>query len=1386
MTDNASDAVEGFIAKWADVKASELSTSQSFLADLCRLLDVATPHPTAEQDYMFERPITFRHGDGSTSPGRIDLYRRGAFVLESKKLKADSRNKGFDEAMLRARSQAENYARALPASEGRPPFVVVVDVGHRIELYSEFSRSGATYTPYPDPRSHRIALADLRRDAIRDRLRRVWSDPLSLDPSRESARVTRDIAARLANLARSLEQAGHDPEVVAQFLMRCLFTMFAEDVCLLPHDSFRNLLQTHAEQPDIAMRMLAQLWRDMDSGGFSAAIASNVLHFNGKLFKQPGTLPLDSAQLALLINAARADWQHVEPAIFGTLLERALEPSERHKLGAHYTPRAYVERLVLPTVMEPLRAQWGDAQAAALTLAAEDKHDQAVAELRRFHHHLCNVRVLDPACGSGNFLYVTLEHLKRLEGEVLNALDELGFRQTDLAIGGERADAMAGETVDPHQLLGIELNPRAAAIAEVVLWIGYLQWHFRTRGDARPPQPVIRDFRNIECRDAVLACERIEYVRDEHGVPVTRWDGITTKASPVTGEPVPDDSARVPIERYVNPRKAAWPQADYVVGNPPFLGKGEKLRFALGDGYVEALRSAWPEVPESADFVMYWWHSAAQLTQTGALQRFGFITTNSIRQTFNRRVIEAALQPTPRAVEPLTPRERGRGEGSGRAKDSAPRAPSSGAARHLLPAGEGKAQPLSLLFAIPDHPWVDASDGAAVRIAMTVAGRGAASPPGRLSTVESESEGDNDETLVVLREQHGVIHADLRVGAAVARAGALRSNGGITSMGVMLAGSGFIVDRARAIELGLRGDSAAAVPIREYRNGRDLTQSPRDALVIDLYGLSAEHVRERFPAIYQHVLERVKPERDANRRDRMRLRWWLFAECRPNLRAMLAGQSRFIATVETSKHRYFVFLSTEILPDHRLICWGLADGLALGVLSSSVHVSWALAAGGTLEDRPVYNKTRCFDPFPFPAANDEQKARIGELAEQLDALRKTQQAAHPDLTLTGIYNVLEKLRSGEPLSAKERGTHEQGLVSVLRQLHDELDAAVLDAYGWSDLLPLLRVAMGNRSSNHDSHEPSPPTPLPAGEGSEQRSLHSIEPLSLRERGRGEGGQRRSLPKAALPQDVIDFARSLRRSQTDAEGVIWYLLRNRNLHGMKFRRQHPQPPYTLDFYCHELGLAVELDGSQHADSARDVRRDAVLADAGIEVLRYWNHDVLTRTEAVLEDLYWQIEARMSDDAVIQCQPASVEKSLNRDDARRAFDEAVLERLVALNAERAAEEARGQIRWLRPEFQNPEAQQAPQQGRMPTEAPDDEAAPVAAIPASKPKAWPKDAIDQVRAVAEVLASSPIALSVDEIAARFSARGQWKKRLPPLLDMLVALGRAQIHGERYTGVR
>ncbi|MFZ2236523.1 MAG: class I SAM-dependent DNA methyltransferase, partial [Dokdonella sp.] len=435
----------------------------------------------------------------------------------------------------------------------------------------------------------------------------------------------------------------------------------------------------------------------------------------------------------------------------------------------------------------------------------------------------------------------------------------------------------------------------------------------------------------------------------------------------------------------------------------------------------------------------------------------------------------------------------------------------------------------------------------------------------------------------------------------------LQANDGISCPGLKLHGSGFIVTPAQVAQLGLGSTNGLEEHIRPYRNGRDLTDKPRGVLVIDLFGLDIEEIRRGFPAVFQHVLQHVKPERDQNSRATYRDNWWIHGEPRRAFRPALIGLSRYIATVETAKHRAFQFLDASIAPDNKLIAIAMDRPYVLGILSSDIHGCWALASGSRLGvgNDPVYVKTRCFEAFPFPVANHDQDQRIANLAEQLDAHRKRQQAAHPDLTLTGMYNVLEKLRSGEVLSAKERVIHEHGLVSVLRQLHDEIDAAVLDAYGWSDLLPLLRVAHGNDA--------------PADE------------------------------------------------QT------------------------------------------------------------------------------------------------------------------RDDAKRGFDEAILERLVALNAERAAEEARGLVRWLRPEFQNPSAAVAPEQAELET----DETETISTAVIGKPMPWPKDAIQQVRAVADVLAASPLALSADDIAARFKSKGPWKKRLPQLLEMLVTLGRAQETNGRYTGI-
>ena len=350
--------IDAFIARSRAASGSERANYQLFVTELCELLGTPKPDParddTRDNAYVFERRVQFAHGDGTISNGFIDCYQRDRFVLEAKKVRAAAHTKGFDDALLRARAQAESYARALPASEGRPPVLVVVDVGHVIELYAEFSRSGATYTPFPDPRSHRIKLDDLHSEAVRERLRTLWLDPLALDPARITAKVTRAVSNELAALASSLEAGGHAPKAVAAFLTRCLFSMFAEDVALLPERSFKELLQRHRDDPATLRKMLGVLWADMDRGGFSAALAQDVLRFNGKLFKGSAAagyvLPLGRDQIDGLLQAANADWREVEPAIFGTLLGRALAPDERHALGAHYTLRAYVERLVLPRV----------------------------------------------------------------------------------------------------------------------------------------------------------------------------------------------------------------------------------------------------------------------------------------------------------------------------------------------------------------------------------------------------------------------------------------------------------------------------------------------------------------------------------------------------------------------------------------------------------------------------------------------------------------------------------------------------------------------------------------------------------------------------------------------------------------------------------------------------------------------------------------------------------------------------------------------------------------------------------------------------------------------------------------------------------------------------
>ncbi|HEV2646564.1 MAG TPA: DNA methyltransferase [Acidobacteriaceae bacterium] len=1039
-----STATHDFISRWQQSDASERANYAPFLSELCDFLDVPRPEPSQGIEdfntYVFDKSVEVRNLDGTVSRGFIDLYRRNHFVLEAKQgskplqLQVDGENNlilsspsdrphrrrgtalrgthGWDEAMRRAYYQAEDYAKALPEW---PPFLVTVDVGHSIELYADFSLTGKAYQPFPDPRSYRILLSDLAQPDIIARLRALWLDPHSLDPARHTAEVTRQIAAKLANLARNLEQK-YPAKDVAEFLTRCIFTSFAENVELIPLSCWLNLLRDIQDRNLTARfpEMASSLWQTMNTGGFSPVLRCDLKQFNGGLFESVSALPLTRDQLGLLIEAADSNWRDVEPAIFGTLLERALEKDERSSLGAHYTPRAYVERLVIPTIVEPLREDWNNTVAAIADRVNSGNTPEAIDIARQFHRKLCDTYILDPACGSGNFLYVALEHLKRLEGEVLETLASLGQPQELY-------------TVNPHQLLGIELNPRAAVVADLVLWIGYLQWHLRTRSSEQIPLPVISNFHNIQHRDALMLADRTTPALDRDGNPITEWDGHTIAMHPVTGLPVPDETARRAIFLYPGAKKSDWPAADFIIGNPPFIG-GKDMRQELPGGYTDALRKLYQDVPDSADLVMFWWQRAAELARSATsaarpVRRFGFITTNSLTQVFNRRVVAQNLN--------------------------------------------ASANPLSLLFAIPDHPWLKAltpdeqsvSKAAAVRIAMTVAQR-AAEPSdhhGRLYRVTSEGDTSAEGTAVTLSEQTGKIFPDLTIGTDLDSATPLQSNRDLCCRGVVLHGAGFIVSHDEAAALGLGRIAGLERHIRPYLNGRDLTGTSRNKLVIDLFGLTIAEVQSRFPEVYQWICDRVKPERDENREPFIRDNWWIYGRPRPELRKPLNGLSRYIATVETAKHRIFAFIDASVLPDNMLVNIASADALHLGVLSSSAHVTWALQAGGTLEDRPRYNKTRCFDPFPFPACTDSQQQSIRDIAERLDAHRKRQQQLHPSLTLTEMYNVLEKLRNSTAFTEQDHALYDAGLIGILRELHDQLDRAVFDAYGWPHTLTTEQI-----------------------------------------------------------------------------------------------------------------------------------------------------------------------------------------------------------------------------------------------------------------------------------------------------------------------------------------
>ena len=577
-----------FIAKWQHNPLSERAGAQPFFLDLCAMLGV--PTPTDPDTYCFERGAT-RTGAGH---GWADVWMRGHFGWE---------NKGPGGDLAGALRQLMTYALALD----NPPLLVVSNRA-LTEIHTHF-----TGTP---SEVYTIRLEDIGTPDNQQRLRWLFTDPEKFRPGRTVLDITADAAGRFADIARSMTTRGHDPQKVAHFLIQCLFCMFAEDIGLLPRKLFERVIDKRQGDAGKLAGSVAELFGAMRSGG--DFLLEDIAWFNGGLFEHIDVVEMIPAEIDALLKASKMDWSSIEPSILGTLFERGLDPKVRAPLGANYTDPETIMKLVGPVLVEPLEREWSAAKARLAPLVdkyqAGGKGSQKAMQDAQgiflgYLERLKNFRVLDPACGSGNFLYLSLRALKDLEHRANLDAEALGLHR-QLTI----------ET-SPDNVLGLEINAYAAELARVTVWIGEIQWMFKHGYDCRR-NPILARLGHIENRDAL-----IQYVQG------TDWDGIDANGNEIHGEMgVAYDSP--------------WPACDVIVGNPPFLGD-KRMRAELGSAYVDCLRREFKgRVPGGADLVTYWFERAREQIEAGQCQAAGLVATNSIRGGANRKVLDRIVAST--------------------------------------------------------------------------------------------------------------------------------------------------------------------------------------------------------------------------------------------------------------------------------------------------------------------------------------------------------------------------------------------------------------------------------------------------------------------------------------------------------------------------------------------------------------------------------------------------------------------------------------------------------------------------------------------------------------------------------------------------------------------
>jgi len=922
---------EQFVAKWKGSQLGERQASQEQFIDLCRLLDEKTP---AEADatgesYCFERGAAKMEG----GEGWADVWKRGHFAWEYK-----GKHKDLDAAYR----QLQQYRDDLE----NPPLLIVSDMERFIV------RTNWTNTVQ---RRHEFTLDDFPKPATREFFKRLFAEPEALKPGLTREALTADAAARFSELAGRLHGRGHDPQTVAHFVNRLVFCMFAEDVDLLPNKMFARLLAQALGRPAEFEAMARDLFRVMQTGGRVGF--ETVEWFNGGLFDSEDALPLDKVDIDLLIRTAKLDWAEIDPSIFGTLFERGLDPGKRAKFGMHYTDPGKIMKIVEPVIVRPLTAEWQTAKAeiAALLAKASASKSASARTARRneatrlqlqFLERLRNFRVLDPACGSGNFLYLALLALKDIEHRANLDAEALGLARPFPGVG-------------PQVVKGIEINTYAAELARVTVWIGELQW-MRRNGFKVAGEPVLKPLDTIECRDAVLK---------------------------------PDGT------------EAAWPAANVIIGNPPFLGD-RKIVPTLGQEYAKKLRQAYRDrVPGGADLVCYWFEKARALIEAGQVQSAGLVATNSIRGGLNRVVLD-------RIVEQL-----------------------------------------DVFEAWSDEPWV--LDGADVRVSLVCFSAGGTQQQRHLDG-ELVSRINPDLTAAAVDLTKSVKLAENRSSAFQ----------GTISYGPFEV-TGEEARQLLSLPANPNGRPNSDV-VRPWTNGQDITRRPQDYWIIFFPDSPSVEQAALYEAPFRLIEERVKPYRAKRNNAELNRHWWRLWRSRPELFAAAASVARLIVTPRVAKHRMFVWRAAQVVPDSATVAVVRDDDPAFGILHSRFHEVWTLRLCTWLGvgNDPRYTPTSTFETFPFPEgltpsipaedyAGDPRAVRIAEAARRLNELRENW-LNPPDLVrrepevVAGFPDRILPVDEAAAAVLKKRTLTNlyNERPAWLDHAHRDLDAAVAAAYGW--------------------------------------------------------------------------------------------------------------------------------------------------------------------------------------------------------------------------------------------------------------------------------------------------------------------------------------------------